>query len=187
MTTHDPHTGAAGVDRPSHSDAAGPGPVGDPLASLDAILAEVAGRGRDAAARLASRLDTAERFRSAFTAACVSEVRPAMEAVIGRLRANGGGGVVEQHPGGEARFRNPSLVAWLSLEGEIVGEPRPDREPYLQLEADLVAQEVRVIEGDMWRGAGGNRSGRVGTWQVSELTRERVTAELLEIARRSAQ
>ena len=65
--------------------------------------------------------------------------------------------MIEEHPGGEARYRNPSLILWMSLEGPIAGEPRPDRDPYLQLEAEVVGHEIHVFEGDMWRGRGGKR------------------------------
>jgi len=74
----------------------------------------------------------------------------------------------------------------MSLKGEVVGEPRLDRYPYLLLEADVEGRKVQVDEGDMWRGAGGNTSGRIGTWEISDLTRKRVTEELLAIARRAA-
>ena len=37
-----------------------------------------------------------------------------------------------------------------------------------------------------WRGAGGNFSGCVGVWEVTELTLDRVTKELLSIAHRAA-
>jgi hypothetical protein len=74
----------------------------------------------------------------------------------------------------------------MSLEGEIVGDPRSDREPYLQLEANVASRDIETSEGDMWRGAGGKRSGPLGHWQLSELTQEQVIQELLAIARRSA-
>jgi hypothetical protein len=164
-----------------------PGAGGDPLADLDAIMAALAARDRASDDRSTSRLDAVERFQSAFAEACQTEVRPAMEAVIERLRANGGGGLIHQHPGGEPRFRHPSCVAWLSLEGEILGDPRPDRHGYLQIEADVTAREILISEGDMREGGGGSRSGRAGTWQLSDLTQERVRAELVEIVRRSAQ
>ena len=45
---------------------------------------------------------------------------------------------------------------------------------------------IQVVEGGMWKGAGGNSSGRVGKWEVSELTRDRVLRELLAIAQRAA-
>jgi hypothetical protein len=66
------------------------------------------------------------------------------------------------------------------------GEPRPDRYPYLQLEADVERRKVQVDEGDMWRGAGGHSSGRAGAWDVAELTRDRITRELLAIVGRAA-
>ncbi len=109
-----------------------------------------------------------------------------MELVVEHLTTHGGGGAIEEHPGGEARFRHPSVIVWMSLNGELVGEPRSDREPYLQLEANVAERDIEVSEGDMWRGAGGKRSGPVGHWQLSELTQERVVDELLAIARRSA-
>jgi hypothetical protein len=62
----------------------------------------------------------------------------------------------------------------MSLKGDIVGEPHLDRYPYLQLEADVEALKVQVDEGDMWRGAGGNSTGRAGTWEMVDLTRNRV-------------
>ena len=121
-----------------------------------------------------------------FAIACETEVRPAMKAVLDRLRQLGGGGLVEEHAGGEPRFPQPRIVLWMSLKGELVGEPRPDRYPYLQLEADVERRQVQVDEGDMWRGAGGRTSGRARAWDLSELTRQRVTDELLVIARRAA-
>jgi len=172
--------GPAGVD-----EGAGPSPT-DPLAGFGPILAAVAQRDRDSAEVTADRLDAGKKFLDDFAAACEKEVRPAMDAVLERLRQLGGGGLVEEHPGGEARFRSPRLALWMSLKGEIVGEPRLDRYPYLLLEADVEGRKVQVDEGDMWRGAGGNTSGRVGVWELSDLTRQRVTEELLAIARRAA-
>jgi hypothetical protein len=159
----------------------------DPLSALDELLAGVAGREDETDARAARRANTRDQFKTSFEEACEREVRPAMETVIARLEARGGGGVIERHAGGEARFGSPSLIAWMSLRGAVVGEPRPDREAYLRIEADVDAGEVRVFEGDMWRGAGGNRSGRAGTWHVADLTGERILSELVEIVRRAAQ
>jgi hypothetical protein len=153
---------------------------------FDSIVAEVAQRDRQLVAEDAAEHDDMQLFLTAFRDACESEVRPAMEAVLQRLRDHGGGGVIEQHPGGEARFRHPSLSLWMSLQGEIVGEPRADREPYLELEAVVDVRLIQVSEGDMWRGAGGKRSGHIGSWQISDLTGDRIIAELLAIARRAA-
>jgi hypothetical protein len=146
----------------------------------------VAQKDRDSDELTADRLEAGQKFLEDFAAACATEVRPAMDAVLERLRQLGGGGLVEEHPGGEARVHNPRLALWMSLKGEIVGEPRLDRYPYLQLEADVEKRKVQVDEGDMWRGAGGHSSGRVGAWDVAELTRDRITKELLAIAGRAA-
>ena len=158
----------------------------DPLAGFGPILAAVAQRDDNAAEVSADRFDAGRKFLDDFATACAREVRPAMDAVVERLRQLGGDGLVEEHPGGEARFRSPRLALWMSLKGEIVDEPRLDRYPYLLLEADVEGRKVQVDEGDMWRGAGGNTSRRVGAWDVSELTRQRVTEALLAIARRAA-
>jgi hypothetical protein len=140
----------------------------------------------DSEAHSARELAVGEQFLADFAAACTNEVQPAMEAVLEELRKSGGGGVIEHHAGGEARFQHPGLILWMSLEGDVVGEPRPDRLPYLKLEAIVDGKEIRLSEGDMWHGGGGNRSGRIGTWQISDLTRDRIIGELLDIARRAA-
>ncbi len=163
-----------------------PSTADDPLAGFGPILAAVAQRDDNAAEVSADRFDARRKFLDDFATACEREVRPAMDAVVERLRQLGGDGLVEEHPGGEARFTSPRVALWMSLKGEIVGEPRLDRYPYLLLEADVEGRTVQVDEGDMWRGAGGNTSRRVGAWDVSEITRQRVTEALLAIARRAA-
>jgi hypothetical protein len=164
----------------------GPSPATDPLADLGPLLAAVAQRDRDSAEFTADRIDAGQKFLDDFASVCETEVRPAMDAALERLRQLGGGGLLEVHPGGEPRFRSPGLTLWMSLKGEMVGEPRQDRYPYLQLEADPERRKVQVDEGDRWRGAGGNSSGRVATWDVADVTRQRVTEELLAVARRAA-
>jgi len=161
--------------------------VKDPLSEIDVILAGVAAKDRESVARSAHEHDVREEFLHEFQLRCEREVRPAMEAVLARLRSSGGGGLIEEHPGGEARVSTPRLTLWMSLEGPLVGNPRPDRDPYLQLDADVNAREVQLSEGDMWQGAGGGHSGRMGEWQLSELTGARVSEELLGILRRAAQ
>jgi hypothetical protein len=179
-------TPARAIDLPLPGDGAGPAPATDPLEAFGPLLAAVAQKDRDSDELTADRLEAGQKFLEDFAAACATEVRPAMEAVLERLRQLGGGGLVEEHPGGEARFHNPRLALWMSLKGEIVGEPRLDRYPYLQLEADVEKRKVQVDEGDMWRGAGGHSSGRVGAWDVAELTGDRITKELLAVAGRAA-
>jgi hypothetical protein len=155
------------------------------LAAFGPVLAAVAQRDRDSAELSAERLEVGQKFLADFASACEAEVKPAMNAVLQRLRQLGGDALVEEHPGGEARFTKPRIALWMSLEGEV-GVPRLDRHPYLLLEADAEARKVQVDEGDKWRGAGGNSSGRAGTWEVSELTGERVLRELLAIVQRAA-
>jgi hypothetical protein len=159
----------------------------DPLAALGPIVAAVEESDRRSSELTADRREAGQKFLEDFATACETEVKPAMKAVLDRLSQLGGGGLIEEHPGGEARFRNPRLGLWMSLKGEIVGEPHLDRYPYLQLEADVEALKVQVDEGDMWRGAGGNSTGRAGTWDLADLTRRRVTEELLAVAQRAGQ
>jgi hypothetical protein len=158
----------------------------DPLDDLTAIVAGVDRRQEAADERGATELAEGRAFHAAFDAACATTVRPAMEAAVARLRAAGADGVVQVHPGGEARFRTPRIVLWLSLDGPLVGIPREDRNPYLQLEADVAEQRVQVDEGDAWHGGGGGRSGRVATWTLDQVTTERITTEIVAVARRAA-
>jgi hypothetical protein len=154
------------------------------LAAFAPIVAAVAQRGRDSAELGAEKLEAGKKFLDEFATACATGVRPAMNAVLQQLRQLGGGGLLEEHPGGEARFTKPRIALWMSLEGEV-GVPRLDRYPYLLLEADVDRGKVQVDEGDMWRGAGGNSSGRVGAWDIVDLTEDHIVKELLAIAERA--
>lgn len=160
-------------------------PLNDALGQIDTILADRAERDRSSAVAVASMVESQQAFLSDFATACREQVRPAMEAVLDRISADGGGGSIEEHPGGGTRFYTPRLTLWMSLQGDIVGTARPDRHPYLQLDADLLKQEVRVTEGDMWCGSGGGHSGPTGAWQIAEITQEIVARELVAILRRS--
>ena len=167
---------------PSEEGAGYGRPVGtDPLAALGPILAAVAQWDRESAELANERAEVAQKFLDEFAMRCVNEVRPAMRAVLQRLQQLGGDGLIEEHPGGEARFQKPRIALWMSLKDQIPREPRLDRYPYLLLEADVSSRTVQVDEGNMWRGAGGNFSGRVGTWQLTELTHERIANELVAI------
>lgn len=158
----------------------------DPLAAIDVIVADVARRSKEEAERSVVEVDDREHFLTGFQTACQSKVIPAMQAVLDRLEKAGGGGVIEEHRGDEPRFPTPRLTLWMSLEGEIDGDPRPDRHPYLELEADVEHLLVQFSEGDMWRGGGGGSSGRVDALPLGDLTHDHITEELLRIARRSA-
>jgi hypothetical protein len=158
----------------------------DPLAEIDGLMEKLRRdeqRSTDETARLSA--DRSE-FSRAFTTVCEQQVRPPMEAILERLRRNGGGGVIEEGAEDASRHRSHRVTLWMSLRGEIAGSPRQDRHPYLQLDADVDKRAVEVSEGDMWQGGGGNRSGKVGEWQIAEISAARVTEEALDILRRSA-
>ena len=97
--------------------------------------------------------------RAAFVRATTSALRhvakPVFEAVVLRLTHDGGGGRVEERPP-EGRH-GLRLTLWMSLDGPIVGAPRQDHHPYVQLDLDADQPEVRVWEGDMWHGLGASR------------------------------
>jgi hypothetical protein len=131
-------------------------------------------------------LENRQAFFDAFHEVCSTEVRPAMQAVLDRLAQEGGGGLIEEHPGGEARVSTPRLTLWMSLQGTIEGAPRLDRNPYLQVDADVTDRVIRLTEGDSWRGGGAGHSGPAGTWKPADVTRELVTRELLGIIGRAA-
>jgi len=157
----------------------------DPLAEIDRLMQERLDDERRAAA-VSARL-TADRseFSTEFEKVCEERVRPPMEAILDRLRRNGGGGLIEERPEDLSRNYTHRLTLWMSLSGEIDGTPRPDRHPYLQLDADVDKRLVTVSEGDMWQGHGGHTTGRVGGWQLAEVSASVVTAEALAILRRS--
>ena len=168
------------------STPSGAGGADDPLVEVDEILEQRAERLRQAEDRTEVEQARRRQFLDDFAAVCEREVRPAMEAVLDRLRGDGGGGFIEEHPGGEPRYPLPRLTLWMSLAGAIPGPGREDRYPYLRLDADATHGYVQVAEGDMWQGGGTHKSGRAGTWQVSEITSDLVEHTILDILRRSA-
>jgi hypothetical protein len=158
----------------------------DPLAEIDDLLQKRRNDLQTSATHGAQLTAQRSQFSAQFATVCQQQVRPAMEAIIERLRRNGGGAVIEEHPA-DFRYQNHRLIMWMSLQGDIAGVPRQDRHPYLQLDADVAKRNVAVSEGDMWDGHGGNRSGKIGEWQLSEITTARVTDEILAILRRAVQ
>ncbi len=157
----------------------------DPLAEIDHLLQKRLDDERRAAAHSAQVRTDRSDFSTGFTSVCEQQVRPSMEAILERLRRNGGGGVIEEGAEDVSRHRRHRLTLWMSLSGEIEGSPRQDRHPYLQLDADVDKRSVVVSEGDMWQGHGGNRSGKVGEWRLAEITAPLVTEEALAVLRRS--
>ncbi len=161
-------------------------PSEDPFSQIDEILDERKERLLEASDRSAAEDSRRLEFLDSFAKLCDHVVRPAMEAVLVRLRRDGGGGLIEEHPGGEPRYRMPQLTLWMSLEGDVAGHGREDRYPYLRLDADATKRKVQVAEGDMWQGGGTHSSGRIGSWQLSEITADLVEHTIVDILRRSA-
>jgi hypothetical protein len=160
--------------------------IKDPLADIGAVVAALKQQDALSAESATHALEGRQAFFDQFHEVCRVEVRPAMQAVVDRLRSEGGDGLIEEHPGGEPRVSTPRLTLWMSLQGPIDGVPRQDRNPYLQLDADVVGRLIRVSEGDSWRGGGAGHSGSAGTWKPSDVTSAIVVEELAEIVRRSA-
>jgi hypothetical protein len=160
--------------------------VADPLDDIGAVVAALKKQDALSAESAAQVLEGRQAFFDEFRALCEAEVRPAMQGVLDRLRQEGGDGLIEEHPGGEPRVSTPRLTLWMSLQGPMDGVPRQDRNPYLQLDADVARRVIRVSEGDSWRGGGAGQSGSAGTWQPADVTRALVVRELAEIVRRSA-
>ena len=109
-----------------------------------------------------------------------------MEAVIERLQADGGGGVLVERPADESRRFTHRFTLWMSLLGEIEGSPREDRHPYLRLEAEVEKRCVEVWEGDLWRNRPGGTSRKVAEWTPQEMDGTHMEREAIEILRRSA-
>lgn len=159
--------------------------VDDPLDALESIVGEYVQKNHELANRKLHRAEHKDDFIVDFWAVCEREVRPAMLAVLGRLEAVGGGGLLEEHPGGEARSPDPRLRLWMSLAGHMV-LPRVHCHPYLQVAADLSGRRVRVSEGDLWCGDEGWRIGRGRLCALGDLSRSAIIDELLDVARRAS-
>ena len=158
----------------------------DALSEIGAVVAALKQQDVDSAENAAHLLEGRQAFFAEFREVCDEKVRPAMQAVVDRLRLEGGDGIIETHPGGEPRVATPRLTLWMSLQGPIEGAPRQDRNPYLQLDADVTEGVIRVTEGDSWGGGGAGHSGAAGTWSLTEVTRDLVIGEVADIVRRSA-
>jgi len=168
------------IDEPSQAGGSSP----DPLAEVDQIF-EMRSQALDKSVERQSRADTAKtRLEDEFSRVRTEEIRPAMQAFLDRLRLNGGGGLLEEREGIPGTGVVPRVILWMSMSGEIVGSPRQDMVPYLQLDFEVSKKRVVVAAGDMRQHHG--TSGRVGTWIPSEITADLVTRSLLEVLRRAA-
>jgi hypothetical protein len=160
------------------------GPSADLLDEVDQIF-EMRSQGLDHSAERQSQADSERtRLQEEFSAVCGEEIRPAMQAFLARLRMNGGGGLLEEREGVQGAGVAPRVRLWMSLSGEIIGRPRRDQHPYLQLDFDIIKKRVIVAEGDVWKGHG--TSGRVGTWNAPEITGDMVLRSLLGVLKRAA-
>jgi hypothetical protein len=159
----------------------------DPLAEIDLLMYKREDDAKRHAEERAKLVTDRSEFWTEFAKVCDEQIRPSMEAIIERLRRNGGGGAIVERPENLAVRQDHRVTLWMSLAGEITGTLRVDRLPYLQLDADVQRHSVVVSEGDMWDGHGGKRSGKTGEWQLSEITEDLVTEEALAILRRSFQ
>ena len=156
----------------------------DALSEVDRIF-EMRSRGiRGAAQRESDESSERTRLGAEFADVCERQILPAMWAFLERLRKNGGGGLLEEHEGIQGAGVAPRVRLWMSLSGELIGRPRGDQHPYLELDYDVARRQVNVFEGDMWKGRG--TSGPVGTWMVAEITSAMVTESLIGILRRAA-
>jgi hypothetical protein len=158
----------------------------DRLPEIDLITQEWQDDQRELAEALERHEKLRSRFSDEFNELCQRELRPAMDAVIVRLRRDGGDGLIVERPA-DARFQHTHrLTLWMSLSGEFVDAPREDRHPYLQFDADVERQLVKMSEGDMWQGHGGNRSGEVGERPLSEVNTNVIIDESIAILARAA-
>jgi hypothetical protein len=95
-------------------------------------------------------------------------IKPTIEAVITRLRKDGGDGSIAER--GLDAPHSPRVILWMSLPGEISPEPHQDRRPFLQLDADSAHRRVEVWEGDMWDKQGSSRA--TEPWELIEISPE---------------
>jgi hypothetical protein len=156
--------------------------AGAQLRVVDEVLAEYHLERRIALEFEQRAISEREHFGRAASHALRCVVKPALQAVASRLVEDGVGGLVEERPP-SGRF-GPRLVLWMSLDGAIVTEPRPDRNPYLQLDLDAGLREVRVWEGDMWLNLGASRLAKPLT--LEELTAAVATDRAIAVLERAA-
>ena len=108
-------------------------------------------------------------------------MKPTLLEVAEQLNENGGGGLVEERPA--AGNHGKRLILWMSLEGPVVVPPRADRNPYIQLDIDVLWRRITVWEGDMWQKLGASR--RTEPFCLDELTKDSVTQRTVGVLRRS--
>jgi hypothetical protein len=156
---------------------------GDPYAEIDDALSEWSSRERAFVEAEAAAKAEREKFIRDFEDISRTLIRPTMEAVIERLRRDGGDGTIDERR--SDAFHTPRVILWMSLEGEIATKPRQDRNPFLQLDADVAHRQVDVWEGDMWERQGISQA--TSPWKLDEISPASVTERIVGILQRAAQ
>jgi hypothetical protein len=159
-----------------------PGPPEDTSAEIDEILDSWSTQRRAEAERAAQVAAEREQFLEGFRSVVDSTIRPTMESAAARLTGDGGGGLVEEHPGDD--LHGPRVILWMSLEGPVTSAHREDLNPYLRFDADAPNRTVRVWEGDMWLKKGG--SGPAAPRKLDEITADGIGQDIVGILRRAA-
>jgi hypothetical protein len=149
---------------------------------VDELLAEYHLERRVAREIEERRAADREQFARAAAHALGCVVKPALQAVADRLVQQGAGGLVEDRR--RSGDLGPRLVLWMSLDGPIVGSPRQDRNPYLQLDLDVDRREVRVWEGDKWLDRGASRA--TSPLALDDLTAAVATRRAIAVLKRAA-
>jgi hypothetical protein len=154
----------------------------DTVAEIDQIVGHWSDLRQEGVERQAQEGAAREQFLEDFRHITDSVIRPAMAAAVERLRMNGGGELIEERK--EDLMHRTRVILWMSLDGTIAGTPRQDRNPYLQLDADVGHRWIDVWEGDMWEKEGTSRA--TSPWELDEVSSESVTKRILDILRRAA-
>jgi hypothetical protein len=151
------------------------------LAEVDDVLGTWSGQRQAFAQRQAEARAAGQQFERNAHDLARTVLRPALDALAARLKADGGGGRVDERIlDGSRSYR---LTLWMSLEGGIT-TPRQDRNPYLQIDLDVPNRRFEVWEGDMWEKQGSSRNST--PWQPGDITTEAVTERVIAILRRAA-
>ena len=168
-----------------------PAPVGaaglpakgqDDLVEVDEALRLWSRRAREFAQRQAAEQADRDQFLADFEDISERVLKPSLQAVIERLRSDGGDGILRESRSDGAH--GPRLTLWMSLEGQISSEPLQDRNPFLQLDANVALRRVDVWEGDMWQRQGVSQPTR--PWRLSEISPATVTERIAGILGRAA-
>ena len=174
--------------KPSHLSPASPltlaeigGAGGESHGAVGDLLATYAHRQERQAAQAQAVLLERHLFTDAAARMFERVVKPIFLDVAQQLKEHGGGGLVEERPA--VGTHGKRLILWMSLEGPVVAPPRADRNPYIQLDVDVLWRRVTVWEGDVWDKLGTSR--RTEPFALEELTTESVTQRAVGVLCRS--